>query len=727
VADRTVTVRLNAAVSGYIAQMQAAGRATAQVGTQGANVAKDVGMISPKLLGVASAAAVVGGMAVMKMANFEAALSEVKAATGETAAGMDSLRDAAMAAGGATKFSAEEAAQGITNLAKAGVSTKDILDGGLDGALALAAAGSMEVADAAEIASAALVTFKLEGEDMTHVADLLAAGAGKAMGEVSDLGYALKMAGTVAAQTGLGIEETTAALASMASRGITGSDAGTSLKSFLQRLVPDSKKAREAMMDIGLAAYDAEGKFIGLEAVAGQLRDGLKDLTQEEQAAALKTIFGSDAVRAAAVLYEEGADGVAQWTKNVDDAGYAAEYAATLTDNLKGDVEKLTGALDTLFITSADGANGPLRDAVQGMTAMLEAVTDLDAALKDTGDAKPWGGGLFEGTLGAGRRFVDFVKAGPGGLTNTTTGPEVDASALGSSRAADAYDVTSRRAALADGAVTGLADAIAEQEAAAASAAAEMEALNKAYLESIEMALGASDAAIGYEASLDDLTKTIKDNGKNTDIGTEKGRENVSAVNDLVRASADLIAQMIEQGDEQGAVAKKADEMADAVYDAARQAGFGKEEAEKLADALRDVPEEVKPEVTVKGAKKAEDEAKRVQDALDGIDRKVTISIAVRQGVTNKLKNMPTFHEGGQVYGSGDVPATLQGGEYVINRNAYAANADLVRAINSGQKVTGAGAPLVGQINVTAAKPERAGQDVIDSLAEAAYRMGGVR
>lgn len=120
-------------------------------------------------------------------ANFDEAMSHV-AATGEDArASYDQLRQAAIEAGAATAFSASEAAGGIENLAKAGVSAQDILGGGLSGALDLAAAGGLDVANAAEIAATALTQFKLEGEDVPHVADLLAAAAGKAQGDVSDM------------------------------------------------------------------------------------------------------------------------------------------------------------------------------------------------------------------------------------------------------------------------------------------------------------------------------------------------------------------------------------------------------------------------------------------------------------------------------------------------------------------------------------------------------------
>jgi len=152
--------------------------------------------------------------------DFDAAMSGVQAATHESASNMALLREAAIKAGADTKYSGTEAAYGITELAKAGVETSDILKGGLDGALSLAAAGELRVGDAAELAATALTQFKLKGSDLNHVADLLAAGAGKAQGSVGDLGYALKQSGLVAAQTGFTIEEAIGALASFAAAGL---------------------------------------------------------------------------------------------------------------------------------------------------------------------------------------------------------------------------------------------------------------------------------------------------------------------------------------------------------------------------------------------------------------------------------------------------------------------------------------------------------------------------
>lgn len=379
-AERVVKVRLSAVVDDFKKNMADAANAVREVGTQSEKLAQQrqaFNMLGTAGVAMGAAIAAGIGVAVSRFAEFDQAMSYV-AATGEDARGsMDALRQAALDAGADTVYSATEAANAIEEMAKAGLSAKDILGGGLTGALDLAAAGGLEVADAAGIAATALKTFNLEGSDMSHVADLLAAGAGKAMGDVSDLSAALNQTALVANSTGLSIEETTAGLAAFASQGLLGSDAGTSFKTMLGALTPNSAKAADEMERLGISAYDSQGQFVGLSEFAGQLKTQMSGLTDEQRNASLEIMFGSDAVRAATVLYSEGASGIAEWTEKVDDSGYAAETAATRLDNLIGDWEKLSGALDTAFISMGEGVNGPLRALVQGLTGLVDQFNTL--------------------------------------------------------------------------------------------------------------------------------------------------------------------------------------------------------------------------------------------------------------------------------------------------------------------------------------------------------------
>lgn len=371
IADRSVKVSLVLMAQGYMQGMDAVHKKTVDTGTQIEKLAakrEAFNVMGTAALGFGAAVATGVAMAVSKFAEFDKQMSAVQAATHETEANMLLLRDAAIDAGARTVYSATEAAQAIEELSKAGISTANILGGALDSSLDLAAAGNIDVADAAEIAASAMTQFGLKGTDVAHIADLLAAGAGKAQGGVDDMSQALNQSGLVAAQMGLSLDSTVGTLTQFASAGLMGSDAGTSFRNMLLRLANPTADAAGEMKDLGLDFYDAQGQFIGMAGVADQLSTRLAHLSQEERNAALASLFGQDAIRAASILYDGGSDAVNKFAAAVDDAGYAQETAAKRLDNLKGDWEAFTGAVDSSLITMGEGADGPLRALVQTLT-----------------------------------------------------------------------------------------------------------------------------------------------------------------------------------------------------------------------------------------------------------------------------------------------------------------------------------------------------------------------
>jgi TP901 family phage tail tape measure protein len=375
---------LIASVNSYIADMQRATSATEKVGDEAAKAAaklekqhQAMSEVGAGIAAIGAVAAVAFGLAVARFAEFDQAMSNVQAATQESAENMGKLRDAALEAGASTVFSATEAANAIEELGKAGLTTEQILGGGLAGALDLAAAGQLEVAEAAGIAAVALKQFNLEGEDIPHVADLLAAGAGKAVGDVEDLSAALGQVGLVANGAGQSIEDTTGTLAAFADAGLLGSDAGTSLKAALIALQAPTDKARDIMEQYNLSFYDTNGQMLAFDEIAGQLKGNLSDLTDEQRNATLTQIFGNDALRVANVLYDEGAEGIRKYIDQTNESGYAAKVAADRLNNLTGDVEKLGGAIDTALIKSGSSVNDLLRSLTQGATGVVDAIGSL--------------------------------------------------------------------------------------------------------------------------------------------------------------------------------------------------------------------------------------------------------------------------------------------------------------------------------------------------------------
>lgn len=368
----------------YEAAMTRAGSTAKTVASGMENTGRKSALIASGMTAAGLAVAAFGVAAVKMAADFDRQMSTVQANTGATGAQLDQLRAAAIEAGASTVYSATDSADAINDLGKAGMSVTDILTGGLSGALNLAASDGMAVGDAAEYMANALSMFHLKGSQASQVADTLAAGAGKAVGNVSDFGEALNNCGAQANSFGMNVQETTGVLALFAQNGTIGAEAGTQLNSMLMKLAAPSAEASNTMKELGISAYDAQHHFVGMANFAGQLQKAEKNLTDEQRNQANATIFGSYAIKAANYLYEAGESGVNKWTKAVSESGYAAEQADAKNNNLKGDLENLSGSMESLMISVGEGAQGPLRKMVQGLDTLVDAFAGLPSGAQQT-------------------------------------------------------------------------------------------------------------------------------------------------------------------------------------------------------------------------------------------------------------------------------------------------------------------------------------------------------
>ena len=382
--NKNIVIRLMADTASYEAAMTRAGSTARTVASGMEHTGRKSALIASGMTAAGLAVAAFGVAAVKMAADFDQQMSTVQANTGATSAQMDQLRAAAIEAGASTVYSASDSADAINDLGKAGMSVTDILTGGLSGALNLAASDGMAVGDAAEYMANALSMFHLKGSQASQVADTLAAGAGKAVGNVSDFGEALNNCGAQANSFGMNIQETTGVLALFAQNGTIGAEAGTQLNSMLMKLAAPSTEAANTMKELGISAYDAQDHFVGMAKFAGQLQKAEKNLTDEQRNQANATIFGSYAIKAANYLYEAGESGVNKWTKAVSESGYAAEQAAAKNNNLKGDLENLGGSMESLMISVGEGAQGPLRKMVQGLDTLVDAFAGLPSGVQQT-------------------------------------------------------------------------------------------------------------------------------------------------------------------------------------------------------------------------------------------------------------------------------------------------------------------------------------------------------
>ncbi|WP_337544816.1 phage tail tape measure protein [Megasphaera sp.] len=324
--------------------------------------------------------------AVKNYSDFTAQLSQIKAVTGLDAEAMDAVKEKALELGAETQFSSTEAAQGMTELLKAGVSVKDVLGDASQAALDLAAAGELSLPEAAEIMSTAMNAFHMD--DATHAADVLVGAANASATGVEELKYSLSAVSAVAAGVGMSFDDTNTALAVFANNGLKGSDAGTSLKTMLMNLSPQTKQATEEMQKLGLLTdegtskfFDQEGHLRSLSDIAGLLQDSMSGLTDEEKMNALNTMFGSDAIRGGMILLREGAKGVKDMNAAMKDIT-AHETAKVAMDNLRGSLLRLKSAWENLTIKLLDHGLG---DGLRGFTDELGKLTSHFSGLLDDG------------------------------------------------------------------------------------------------------------------------------------------------------------------------------------------------------------------------------------------------------------------------------------------------------------------------------------------------------
>lgn len=310
---------------------------------------------------------------------FEKQISAIGAVSGATREQLELLRKKALQIGQDTSFSATEAAVAMEELAKAGISVTDILSGAADATVALAAAGAVELPMAAELAADAMNAFSLTAKDLPKVADLIAGAANSSSISVGDFGQSLKQVGAVANLAGLNFRDTATAIALMGQQGIKGSDAGTSLKTMLSNLIPVTDKQKALFKDLGLltakgssAFFDMQGNVKSLADISQLLQNATSNMTAEQKQLTLETIFGSDAIRAAAVLTKSGAAGFNEMAAAMEKTT-AAEVAAARLDNTAGAIERLKGNAETVAISLG--------------TILLPAITKIANTLSDAASA----------------------------------------------------------------------------------------------------------------------------------------------------------------------------------------------------------------------------------------------------------------------------------------------------------------------------------------------------
>ena len=337
-------------------------------------------------LGVTAPLVGIGAAAVKTASEFETAMSNVKAISGASADDMKALTAKAEEMGAKTKFSATEAANAFSYMAMAGWDTESMLDG-IDGIMSLAAASGEDLATTSDIVTDALTAFGLTAEDTGMFVDVLAAASSASNTNVSMLGESFKYVAPVAGTFGYSVQDVGAALGLMANSGIKASQAGTSFRSALTRMIKPTDTAMVALENLGLASdgvvtamVNTDGSMKPLRETLSILRKQFSTLSEAEQAQAAASIFGQESMAGMLAIINASDSDFESLINTMDEAsGTAQEMADTQLDNLSGQLTILKSGLEGAAIAFGN----LLMPMIKDITAIIQKLVDWVNGLND--------------------------------------------------------------------------------------------------------------------------------------------------------------------------------------------------------------------------------------------------------------------------------------------------------------------------------------------------------
>lgn len=278
------------------------------------------------------------------------------------------------------KVNATEAADAIQKLASNGLTMTQIMDGAAKATVLLANSTDADFGTAAAIATDSMALFNIKAEDMMRAVNGITGVTVASKFEIGDYQLALAQSGAVAAASGVEFGDFNTTIAAISNSFASGSDAGTSFKTFLTRLTPDTEAATGEMMRLGLMTedgsnqfYDAAGNLKSMSEISGILSNALAGLTEEQKNTTLSTLYGSDASRAALAVAN------ASEVSYTDQALAAKELGVSfdsLTGVMSGGITKFEAMQAVIGNTDAVKSASVRMDTFKGSMEILWGVID---------------------------------------------------------------------------------------------------------------------------------------------------------------------------------------------------------------------------------------------------------------------------------------------------------------------------------------------------------------
>lgn len=308
-------------------------------------------------------------------ANFEQRMARVQALTGASREQFERLSAQAKRLGEQTVFSASQAAEAMAFFALAGYQVDQIL-AAMEPTLNLAAAGELQIAQAADIAAKIMAGMGIEADNLGYAMDVLTKAMTTANTDLLQLGDAMKFVGPIAKSAGVRFEEIVAAIQLLSNAGIQGEMAGTTLRGALLSLTSPSKEATDQLTQLGVRVSDVAGNVRPLADIIQDLERAMEGMGTGQRLEILGRIFDARQAAGVAELLGQGSERLREFTAALESSGGTAERIARVQLNtLRGSFVIMTSALEGLAIAIGEALVGPLRAGITQITRGIEALT----------------------------------------------------------------------------------------------------------------------------------------------------------------------------------------------------------------------------------------------------------------------------------------------------------------------------------------------------------------
>ncbi len=325
-----------------------------------------------------------GVVAVKTAADFDSAMSQVGAVSGATGKDLQDLRDKAREMGSKTKFSASEAAEAMNYMAMAGWKTGDMLNG-IEGVMNLAAASGEDLASTSDIVTDALTAFGMTAADSGHFADILAAASSNANTDVAMMGETFKYCASIAGALGFSAEDTAEAIGLMGNAGIKSSQAGTALRTIMSNLSGEVKICGSNIGEVTIATTNADDSMRDLSDILADCRGAFINLSESEQASAAEALVGKNAMSGFLALMNAAPGDIEKVSSAIANCdGKSAEMAATMQDNLAGQLTILKSQLEELAISFGEILMPAIRQIITWVQGFVDKLNSMDEGTKKT-------------------------------------------------------------------------------------------------------------------------------------------------------------------------------------------------------------------------------------------------------------------------------------------------------------------------------------------------------